>query len=446
MRRIDFNQPAGRRAWRELLKRAGADPDQPRRDPVTLRAFGRPLSPRRAVARILDDVQREGDRALVRYTAALEGFRTTAAGLHVPPGQRRAAARRLPAGWRRSLGACAEHIRAFHRAQRAGEATARLRRPGVEVAERCWPLDRVGLYVPGGRAPLVSTVLMNALPAALAGVREIVLATPPGPEGRVPDALLYAAELAGVTEMVRLGGAVAVAALGLGRASVQRVDKIVGPGNVYVNEAKRQIFGRVGIDSLAGPSEILILADSQAAPAALAWDLLGQGEHGSGAAALLISAEPNLLDHVAAAARSIVREQPDLAPALAAVALIRVRSREQAAQLAEAYAPEHLSLQVRRPEALLAGIRHFGAAFLGPGTPQAMGDYAAGPNHVLPTGGTVRWSSPLSVRDFFRRASVIRYTRAGLKREGPAGLDVALAEGLPAHAESIRQRLRTGGA
>jgi histidinol dehydrogenase len=407
---------------------------------VTLRAFGRPLSPRQAVARILADVEREGDRALVRYTAALEGFRTTAAGLRVSATERRAAAKRLPAAWRRSLAACAERIRAFHCAQRTGH-TVRIRRSGAEVAERSWPLDRVGVYVPGGRAPLVSTVLMNVLPAVAAGVPEIVLATPPGPDGRVPDALLYAADLAGVTEMVRLGGAVAVAALGLGTASLRPVDKIFGPGNVYVNEAKRQIFGRVGIDGLAGPSEILIVADAAAKPLTLAWDLIGQGEHGSGAVGILLSAEASLLDRVEAAARAIVREQGELASALDAVTLVRVRDLPQAAALAEAYAPEHLSLQVSRPAALLSRIRHFGAAFLGPDTPQAMGDYTAGPNHILPTGGTARWSSPLSVRDFLRRASVVRYTRAGVQREGPAAVDVARAEGLQAHAESIRQRM-----
>jgi len=439
MRRIEINQSSGQRVWRQLIDRLGADSARVRNDAVTRRAFGRPVSPRQAVEDILQRVRKQGDRALLYYVQRLEGFRTKATELKISDRERKAALERLPESLRCAIRECAEHIRAYHRTQ-LPKGDVRLRRPGVSVRERRLPLDRVGIYVPGGRAPLVSTVLMNALPATIAGVREIAMATPPGPDGRVNDALLYAAEVAGVTEVYRLGGAVAVAAFALGTPTVAKVDKIAGPGNVFVTEAKRQVTGWVGIDSLAGPSEIVVIADERACPEALAWDLLGQGEHGSGAVGILLTPSVELLDQVEAAARAIVRREPIFEPALAAVVLIRVRDLAQAASLAEEYGPEHLSLQVTKPQALLAAIRHAGAIFLGRETPQAMGDYTAGPNHVLPTGGTTRWSSPLSVRDFLRYTSVVQYTPEGVRAESPAAVEVAEAEGLMAHAESMRIR------
>lgn len=442
MRRIQITQPAGQRVWKQLVERRGADPLRVRDDALTRRAFGRPVSPRQAVEHILTQVRKTGDRALVYYAWCLEGVSTTAAGLRVTERERQAAARRFPEAQRRAVRECAGHIRDYHLAQMP-KSEVRQRRAGVSLRERRLPLDRVGIYVPGGRAPLISTVLMNALPAAIAGVREIAMATPPGRDGRVPDALLYAAELAGVTEVYRLGGAAAVAAFALGTATIRRVDKIAGPGNIFVTEAKRQVAGLVGIDSLAGPSEIVIIADGGADPSYLAWDLLGQGEHGSGAVAVLISPAVKVLDQVAAAARTIVRERPELRTAAQAAVLVQVRNLRQAIELAEAYGPEHLSLQTTRPGSWLPAVRHAGAIFLGGSTPQAMGDYTAGPNHVLPTGATARWASPLSVRDFLRYSSIIEYTPAGVRREGRAAAAVAEAEGLTAHAESICIRART---
>jgi histidinol dehydrogenase len=439
MRRIDISQPAGRKAWKELVGRLSADPLRVRTDALTRRAFGRPVSPRQAVERILTRVQGEGDRALVEFTRRLDGVRTTAAGLRVSGAERRAAVRRVPASLRRAVQVSAEHIRDYHRTQMPRAELSR-RRVGVHLRERCLPLARVGIYVPGGRAPLISTVLMNALPAAIAGVSEIAMATPPGPGGRIPDALLFAAETAGIREIYRLGGAAAIAAFALGTRTIPRVDKIVGPGNVFVSEAKRQVTGLVGIDSLAGPSEIIVIADAGADPVFLAWDLLGQGEHGSGAVAILLTPVFEILERTLAALRAILRQRPEFQPAAAAIALIKVRDLAQAAHLAEEYRPEHLSLQTARPQTLAASIRHAGAIFLGRETPQAMGDYIAGPNHVLPTGGTARWSSPLSVRDFLRYTSVIAYTPAGVRAEGPAAVEIAEAEGLAAHAESIRIR------
>lgn len=440
MRQNDLQTPAGQRAWRRLVQRTGADPERVRRDPTTLRAFGRPVSPRQAVAAIIRQVRQRGDRAVRHYLRRLEGVRDPGLPLRVSRHELAAAGRRVPADLRAAVLECAAHIRAFQRAQ-LPKSGARCQRPGVAVSERWSPLRRVGIYAPAGQAPLISTVLMNALPAAVAGVREIALATPPDPDGRIADALLFAAATAGVHEVYRLGGAVAMAAMACGTESVPRVDKLAGPGNIFVTEAKRQLVGQVGIDSLAGPSEILIIADDNCQPEQAAWDLLGQGEHGSGAVALFLSPLDNVLAAVAKALLRLARSQPRLKRALAAVHLIRVRNLQQAVDLANEYAPEHLSLQVRQARKRLAACRSFGAAFLGPQTPQALGDYTAGPNHVLPTNGTARWFSPLSVRDFIRSGSVVEYSPAGVAREGRAAMRLAVAEGLLAHAESIRVRM-----
>lgn len=442
MRRIVFSTPSGKKQWRQLVLRqvGSADPLAIRRDARTLRAFGRPVSAREAVAEIVNAVRRQGDRAVLRYERWLDHWRPTRALLRVSAAERRAAGKLVPRSLRQALAHAADHIRAFHRRQLA--RPARMIRTGVSVSERRLPLNRVGVYVPGGMAPLVSTVLMNVLPARVAGVREVALATPPGPDGRVSPALLYAADLAQADVVYRLGGAVAVAALAFGTETVPRVDKIVGPANVFGTEAKRQVVGQVGIDSLAGPSEILILADDSAQPDQVAWDLLAQAEHGSGAVSLLVTPSGRLADAVAGEVRRIAKKYPGFAAAGRMATVLVAKSLNEAAALAEAYAPEHLSLQTRQPEKWLARIRRVGAAFLGPMTAQALGDYIAGPNHVLPTGGTARWSSALSVRDFERYTSVVKYAPAGLRREGPAAVALAEAEGLHAHAGSIIARLR----
>jgi histidinol dehydrogenase len=307
------------------------------------------------------------------------------------------------------------------------------------------PLDRVGIYVPGGRAAYPSTVLMTAVPARVAGVREIVLVTPPGPEGQVPPAVLAAAGVAGVTEGWRIGGAQAIAALAYGTSTIRRVDKIVGPGNVYVALAKTRVFGDVGIDMVAGPSEVVIVADRGADPAWIAADLLAQAEHDPMARALLITDAPELLPGVEAALTAQLEQLPRRAIAgesLAANgAFILVADLEAAVDVVNRLAPEHLELMVAVPAALLPRVRHAGAIFLGAHTPEVVGDYVAGPNHVLPTAGTARFASPLGTEDFVKRSSVIEYSPSGLAAAQPHLAALARIEGLDGHARAAEQRV-----
>ena len=440
MRSLAVSQPAFNRIWKSLVERSNLEPTRVRRDALTLRAFGRPVSVRQAVEVICREVRAQGDRALIKYVRHLEGAALTPGRLKLTAAERAAAEKRLTHAQRRALRECAEHIRAFHEAQKPRFAAA-VKRPGVGVSELCRPLQRAGIYVPGGNAPLVSTVLMNALPAAVAGVPEIIMATPARADGSIADALVAAANLAGVKTIFRLGGAVAVAAMAYGTQSVPKADKIVGPGNIFVTEAKRQVVGDVGIDHLAGPSEILIVADDSASPEALVWDLLGQCEHGSGAAALLLTPSRRLLQSVQASLAALGRENSAWLKIGAHATLIQTSSLAEALRLANEYGPEHLSLQCRRAQACLKDITSAGAIFIGTDTPQALGDFTAGPNHVLPTGGTCRWASPLSVRDFLHYTSLVAYTRAGVDREGEAAVLVAETEGLTAHAQSIRVRM-----
>jgi len=307
------------------------------------------------------------------------------------------------------------------------------------------PLDRVGVYIPGGRAAYPSTVLMTALPARVAGVREIVLVTPPAADGTVQPAVLAAARLAGVTEGWRLGGAQAVGALAYGTASIRRVDKIVGPGNVYVALAKTRVFGEVGIDMVAGPSEVVVVADGGANPAWIAADLLAQAEHDPMARPLLITDAPAQIPRVAAEVERQLLTLPRreiAAQALAANgALILVGDLDAAVELANRLAPEHLELMVAVPAAWLPRVRHAGAVFLGAHTPEVVGDYVAGPNHVLPTAGTARFASPLGTEDFVKRTSVIEYSPSGLAAALPHLGALATIEGLEAHGRAARARL-----
>jgi histidinol dehydrogenase len=307
------------------------------------------------------------------------------------------------------------------------------------------PLDRVGLYVPGGRAAYPSTVIMNAIPAKIAGVREIVM-TVPAPGGERNDLVLAAAAVCGVDRVFTIGGAQAIAALAYGTATIPAVDKIVGPGNAYVAAAKRLVFGAVGIDLLAGPSEVVVVCDGRADPDWVALDLIAQAEHDELAQAILISPERAFIEAVAASLERELPRMPRRELIAAALrrrgALIRVRDLEEACELVNRIAPEHLELAVRRPEALLARIRHAGAIFLGAYSSEALGDYCAGPNHVLPTARTARFSSPLGVYDFQKRSSVIRLSRAAAMRLGPVAAVLARGEGLPGHALSAECRLR----
>ena len=315
---------------------------------------------------------------------------------------------------------------------------------GVELGQLLLPLAKVGIYAPGGLASYPSTVLMTAIPARLAGVEEIILATP-SRDGKVQPLIAAAAELGGVTRIFKIGGAQAIAALAFGTASIPRVDKIVGPGNVYVAAAKKMVFGRVAIDMIAGPSEVLIIADGTGEAAFAAADLLAQAEHDEMASALLLTPDAEFAEAVAA---EVDRQLENLSRKSIASrslaefgAAVVTRDLDEAVDLANRFAPEHLELMVRNPHELLKGIRNAGAVFLGMDTPEALGDYLAGPNHVLPTGGTARFASPLGVYDFIKRTSVLAFSRKALERYGKQAARFAGLEGLEGHGKSISRRL-----
>jgi len=349
----------------------------------------------------------------------------------------------LPKVEREALATAAARIRAYHEHQRA-QSWSFTEADGTRLGQNITPLDRVGIYVPGGKAAYPSTVLMNALPAQVAGVGEIIMVVPT--PGGVKNALvLAAAHLAGVTRVFTIGGAQAVAALAYGTATIPAVDKIVGPGNVYVAAAKRRVFGTVGIDMIAGPSEILIIADASANADWIAMDLFSQAEHDEAAQAILLSPDAALLDQVEASIARQLPAQPRAAIVARSLtqrgALIRVRDLDEACTIANRVAPEHLELAVAEPEPLLPKIRNAGAIFLGHYSSEALGDYCAGPNHVLPTARSARFSSPLGVYDFQKRSSVIAVSRAGAQSLGRIASTLARGEGLTAHAQSAEYRI-----
>jgi histidinol dehydrogenase len=405
---------------------------------------GVPASVRQSVEAIVAAVCARGDVALLEYTGRFDGFRpASAAGLRIEPAELEAAERGLPPTVRAALAYAAERIERYHGA--ALPKSWRLTdEHGSVLGQEVRPLDRVGIYIPGGRAAYPSTVLMTAVPARVAGVREIVLVTPPGSEGRVPPAVLAAARIAGVTEGWRIGGAQAVAALAYGTEAIRRVDKIVGPGNVYVALAKTRVFGDVGIDMVAGPSEIVVVADHAADPAWIAADLLAQAEHDPMARALLITDAPELFPRVEAALAAQLESLPRRAIAGEALAangaFVLVADLEAAVDVANRLAPEHLELMVAVPAALLPRVRHAGAVFLGAHTPEVVGDYVAGPSHVLPTAGTARFASPLSTEDFVTRSSVIEYSPSGLAAALPHLGALAGIEGLEGHGRAAELR------
>jgi histidinol dehydrogenase len=396
-----------------------------------------------AVGAIIADVRARGDAALCDYTARFDRLELTPATLRITADEIDAAVARIPPALMAALDLAATRIEAFHRAQLPADLRMQ-DAAGLTLGMRWTALDAVGLYVPGGKAAYPSSVLMNALPARAAGVRRIAMCVP-APGGALNPLVLAAARRAGVEEIYRVGGAQAVAALAYGTATIDPVDRIVGPGNAYVAEAKRQVFGRVGIDSIAGPSEVVVIADAANDPRRIAVDLLAQAEHDEAAQAILITDSASLADAVAAA---VAAEIPTLARAAIAGAsweahgaIILVRDLDEAAALCDRLAPEHLEIMTADPEALFARIRHAGAAFLGAFCPEAVGDYIAGPNHVLPTGRTARFASGLSVFDFLKRTTWIAADAAALGEVGPAAVALAEAEGLGAHARSIAMRL-----
>ena len=406
---------------------------------------GVPPAVAKAVDEILADVRARGDAALLDYTARFDGFTAARArDLAIPPVAFEAAAAALEPATRAALESAADRIERYHAAA-VPKSWRMTDEHGSSLGQEIRPLDRVGIYIPGGRAAYPSTVLMTAIPARVAGVREIVLATPPARDGGVPPVVLAAAHVAGVTEGWRLGGAQAVAALAYGTASVRRVDKIVGPGNVYVALAKTRVFGDVGIDMLAGPSEVVVIADAAADPDWIAADLLAQAEHDPLARAVLITDAASLPPRVEQALAQRLADLPRREIAAEALrdhgALVVVSDAEAAVELANRLAPEHLELMVAVPAALLPRVRHAGAVFVGAHTPEVVGDYVAGPNHVLPTAGTARFASPLGAEDFVKRTSVIEYSRSGLAAALPHLAVLSRIEGLQAHGRAARARM-----
>jgi histidinol dehydrogenase len=420
-------------------------------DPGFAEQFARVVADRRdsdddvaaSVAAILKDVKTRGDAALAEYTQRWDRFELGDE-WRISAEACRASYEALDDDLRDALNLAAERIRAYHAAQLPTDRDY-TDDAGVRLGAKWFPVDAAGLYVPGGRAAYPSSLLMNAIPAKVAGVGRLVVATPT-PHGEVNELVLAAAHLAGVDEIWRVGGAQAVAALAYGTERIAPVDVITGPGNAFVAEAKRQLFGVVGIDMVAGPSEILVIADGANDPAWIAADLLSQAEHDPTSQSILITDDAAFADAVAA---EVAIQAAQLATSNTAQAswndhglIVTVDDLAEAPALANALAPEHIEIATADPEALFAGIRHAGSVFLGRMTPEAVGDYVAGPNHVLPTGRRARFSSGLSVLDFMKRTSFISLDEAALGRIGPAAVRLAEIEGLPAHALSVRQRLK----
>ncbi|MPT48516.1 MAG: histidinol dehydrogenase [Sphingobium sp.] len=396
-----------------------------------------------AVQDIIARVRREGDAALHDLTLRFDRHDLNATGWRVGENEMQAALNGLPAELRHALELAAERITAYHAKQRP-EDRDEVDAAGVRLGARWGAVDAAGLYVPGGRAAYPSSVLMNALPAKVAGVERIVIVTPT-PNGEMNPLVLAAARLAGVTEMWRVGGAQAIAALAYGTDTIAPVDVIVGPGNSWVAEAKRQVYGVVGIDMVAGPSEIVVVADGQNDPEWTAADLLSQSEHDPTSQSILFTDDASFAHAVAQAVETQI---PQLATAQTARtswdangAIIVTPTLDDAMPLVDRLAPEHLELAVDDPDALFAQVRHAGSVFLGRMTPEAVGDYVAGPNHVLPTGRRARFSSGLSVLDFMKRTSFLALNEQSIKAVGPAAVALAKAEGLPAHASSVARRL-----
>lgn len=398
-----------------------------------------------AVASILEAVKERGDAALLGYTARFDRVHAdSVTALEIASEQLSHALDTLPLEQRKALQTAADRIRAYHEKQ-VQQSWSYQEPDGTLLGQKITPLGRVGLYVPGGKAAYPSTVLMNAIPAKVAGVSELIM-TAPTPNGERNSLVLAAAALARVDRVFTIGGAQAIAALAFGTETIPQVDKIVGPGNAYVACAKRRVFGVVGIDMVAGPSEVLVICDGNTDPDWIAMDLFSQAEHDEVAQSILLSPDVRFLDAVAARMRTQLEDMPRKNVIRASIeargALIAVADLEQACALANRIAPEHLELAVEEPEMWLGKIQNAGAIFLGRYTPEALGDYCAGPNHVLPTSRTARFSSPLGVYDFQKRTSVIRVSPEGARTLGRVAAELARGEGLEAHARSAELRIK----
>ena len=403
------------------------------------------------VAAILADVQTRGDAAVLEYTQRFDGVQAQSmAALELSQAELKAAYDSLPAEQKDALTAAAARVRSYHEAQKkaCGESWSYRDQDGTLLGQKVTPLDRVGIYVPGGKAAYPSSVLMNAIPAQVAGVPEIIMVVPT-PRGEKNPLVLAAAYVAGVTRGFTVGGAQAVAALAYGTATIPKVDKITGPGNAYVASAKKRVFGTVGIDMIAGPSEILVLADGSTPPDWVAMDLFSQAEHDELAQSILLCPDAAYIDSVQAAIDRLLPEMPRaqiIAKSLSdRGALIHTRDMEEACQLSNRIAPEHLEVSSRVPHRWEPLLKHAGAIFLGAYTSESLGDYCAGPNHVLPTSGTARFSSPLGVYDFQKRSSIIEVSEQGAQSLGRIASVLAHGEGLQAHARAAEMRLTNRG-
>ena len=400
------------------------------------------------VADILADVQKRGDAAVLEYTARFDGLTASQlSALELTQAELKAAFDAIPQAQRDALQAAAKRVRSYHEAQKkaSGESWSYRDEDGTLLGQKVTPLDRVGIYVPGGKAAYPSSVLMNAIPAHVAGVGEIIMVVPT-PKGEKNPLVLAAAYVAGVTRGFTIGGAQAVAALAYGTATIPKVDKITGPGNAYVASAKKRVFGQVGIDMIAGPSEILVLADGTTPADWVAMDLFSQAEHDELAQAILLCPDADYIAAVQAAIERLLPEMPRaeiIAKSLAGRgALIHTRSMEEACEISNRIAPEHLEVSSREPQRWEPLLRHAGAIFLGAYTSESLGDYCAGPNHVLPTSGTARFSSPLGVYDFQKRSSLIEVSEAGAQVLGRIASVLARGEGLQGHARAAEMRLK----
>ncbi|MBR8837412.1 MAG: histidinol dehydrogenase [Stigonema ocellatum SAG 48.90 = DSM 106950] len=399
------------------------------------------------VREVLQAVKRQGDKAVLHYTDEFDKQTLKPEELRVTGSELDAAYQQVSEELLLAIRLAGRQIEAFHR-QRVPKSWVHFGDDDVVLGKRYTPVDRAGLYVPGGRAAYPSTVLMNAIPAAVAGVPHVVMVTPPGPAKAINPAVLVAAQEAGVQEIYRVGGAQAIAALAYGTETIPKVNVITGPGNIYVTLAKKLVYGIVGIDSLAGPSEVLIIADETANPVYVAADLLAQAEHDPMAASILLTTDAALAKNVQLAVERQLVDHPRRLDTEKAIAhnglIVIVESLAAAAELSNEFAPEHLELEVEDPWALLPQIRHAGAIFLGYSTPEAVGDYLAGPNHTLPTSGSARYASALGVETFLKHSSIIQYSQTALSKVAGAIDLLAAAEGLPSHADSVRRRVERG--
>ncbi|KQC10040.1 MAG: histidinol dehydrogenase [Smithella sp. SDB] len=395
-----------------------------------------------SVAKIVSDVAAQGDKALFKYTAKFDGYKLSGATVEVTPAEKKKALAKVKTEDLKVIKLAAKRIEDYHRHQIAQGYMVN-KESGIELEQRILPLGRVGIYAPGGKASYPSTILMAAVPARIAGVEETILVTP-ARNGKMNHLIAAAAEVSGVKRIFKIGGAQAIAALAYGTETIPQVDKIVGPGNAYVAAAKKLVFGQVDIDMIAGPSEVMVIADKTANASFAAADMLAQLEHDEMAAAMLLTDSEDLAREVLL---EIYRQMKTLLRKVTAEksltkygAIIITKSVEEAVDIANSFAPEHLELMVKNPKKFLDGVRNAGSVFLGSFTPEALGDYLAGTNHILPTGGTARFSSPLGIYDFYKRMSVLSFSKEAFNKLGAATAHFARMEGLDAHARSVLVR------